>query len=1484
MSILVRLIGHLLEIVLLLIFLSLIAIKTSYVQSLIAQEVASYFSEETSSIITIDKVDIQSYDKIAFKGIYIEDVRGDTLLYAKEIKGSIEDLSFEKRHLKINELAIKKTRLNLVKYEGDSTMNLQFLIDYFSPPKKDTVKKEFAVTSDKLKLTDVHFSYHDYNIATKEKGIDFKHLDLNDLNIELSDIAIEKDTINSNIDALSFVDHSGFIVHELSGKAEVSPIESNIADLTLNTSNSNISATRITFNYKGYQDYKDFVKRVKMDFYFNKSKLNTSDLSYFTDAVDGLEESVIFRGNIKGRIRNIRAKHFYLKAFKSTVIDGDYHISGLPNVKDAFVTCSFDEITTNQQDLANIPLPPFNSNNRLTMPMTVKKLGNIHANGSFTGFFNDFVAYGELQSDLGYIRSDVHLTKVDNGNDYQYKGEIVSQEFNLGKMYDIPKVGNISAKLNVNASGVDLDKLHADINGRIHSLTLNDYDYKDFDLKGSFAKNKFKGDFQLFDENISLKYDGVIDFASKVPKINFKAQINKAYLHELNFVQKDISTSLCSKIVVNVKGKSIDEMEGYVSISQASLYTRRADYTLDDMMISAINFDGEKEIVIHSDLLKGKIKGHYDFAELPQNLIAITSGVIPSIYENVDTIKPKRQQKFEFDLTFRDIGNVKKLFFNDLAIEQGTRLHGTYNSDEEHIKAFLFSPYLAWKNQSINDLQLDFEQKNDKIKVEAITKDFAISESWEITSSDFIFNIVNDSVNSKFNWENTAYNTKGDINTQTVLKGPDHLRINMLPSTIQIDTTAWDFNEYAYLEIDTTSLFLNNIEAENGKQFVKFHGHVSENKKDLLKINMNHFELNNLAGIINSKDLKFDGTVTCSGTASNLYGIPEVLASFAIDSLKLNDESLGDVGAKSSLIDKRTLKIEGNLLNDNFKTLDFNGFYFLKKDDNNIDFTLDINKKSMEIFNIFLPEQVSGLKGIAEGHLEIKGTPKEPKLTGNLKVGEGEINIDLLNVNYAFESEVNIYEDMITLDYFPLKDAYGEVAFGNGTFMHTNFTGWNYDFSIYDIDKMLVMNTTEEMNPLYYGSTFVSGTVGVSGYEENMEIFVDVKSEKNTKIHLPLYTSEDVIIQDFVSFVNHDSLEVEKKNKINLEGITMDFQMEVTPDAEMELIFDPIVGDVMKGTGHGDINLVIDPFGNFNMYGQYVIEKADYLFTLQNVINKYFTVEKGGTINWYGNPYDAEINLDAVYTVKTPLYDLMGEKAEFYKDKAVVECHMKLANELFNPEINFDIEVPKADEEVNAVLNSIRNSQQELNKQVFALMVINKFVPPAGSRVSFSDHGNIGIGATTTAELLNHQLSNWLSQINEDFDIGVNYRPGDQISNEELAVAISTQLFNERLILSGNFGVSNGNEANQNPSNLIGDFNIEYKMNEDGTFRVRGFNESNDLDPINASQSPYTQGVGVYYKEDFNKLNETKLFKSISNLFRRKEKEEVEKGEGQNKG
>jgi hypothetical protein len=330
--------------------------------------------------------------------------------------------------------------------------------------------------------------------------------------------------------------------------------------------------------------------------------------------------------------------------------------------------------------------------------------------------------------------------------------------------------------------------------------------------------------------------------------------------------------------------------------------------------------------------------------------------------------------------------------------------------------------------------------------------------------------------------------------------------------------------------------------------------------------------------------------------------------------------------------------------------------------------------------------------------------------------------------------------------------------------------------------------------------------------------------------------------------------------------MNIDIDLEITDEAEVMLIFDDLVGDEMKSSGQGNIQLNIDQNYDLTMYGNYVINKGEYVFTLKDFVNKKFDLIKGGTLTWLGDPYNAKIDLSARYPLRTSLYNIMPEiDRDNWKHKSMVDVDIELENNLMNPDIQFSIEVPNGNESVKTALKRVLSNTEELNKQVFSLLILNQFITP--------NHLNLGNNVKSydisTSEVLSNQLGNMISSFTDEFDIGFNYTLGNQLSNEELSVAMSTQQFNDRLTVETNLGMSQSNSITQNPNSFIGDVNIEYKLNSKGNIRIHAYNQSNEYDLSNQNQSNYTQGFGLFYKQSFDSLGE--LFCEMNNLFKSKD-------------
>ena len=492
-------------------------------------------------------------------------------------------------------------------------------------------------------------------------------------------------------------------------------------------------------------------------------------------------------------------------------------------------------------------------------------------------------------------------------------------------------------------------------------------------------------------------------------------------------------------------------------------------------------------------------------------------------------------------------------------------------------------------------------------------------------------------------------------------------------------------------------------------------------------------------------------------------------------------------------------------------------------------------------------------------------------MDGKLNLTEAAIGLTEFNTEFKINGAVDVGYNNIEIINAQIYDKRKIKGSFSGFYNHNNFSDYSFNFITHFKDPFLVMNNKYEHNPNYYGDAYITGFSNIS-YDtiSGLSINVNATTQKNTLLTIPLYGSEDVVLHDFITFKNPDSSAIPKVEEptLNDDNFNVNIDLDITDAAEIQLVFDPTVGDVMKSKGNGNIRLSVDKNYDLSMFGSYVVSEGEYSFTLKDFINKKFLMEPGGEITWYGNPYNAHLDMYANYSLKTSLKNIMPPMEQNdWTHKSEVDVKIHLLNYLMNPDIDFGIELPKASETARTSLKSLVTNEEQMNKKVFSLLILNKFIPQ--NPQVYSENTNKINGASTT-EALGNQLGNMISSFTDDFDVGFNYSMGDLITNNELSLAMSTQQFNYRLKINTNLGMSQANELSRNPSSFIGDVDVEYKVTPVGNFRVHVFNESNEYDFSNQNQANYTQGIGAFYKQSFDSAAE--LFCEISNLFRSNKK------------
>lgn len=1405
--------------------------------------------EELGVKVKIDRVDLEFFTNVVLEGVNIKDLNNENLLSAEELVVGGIQLDRENSQFALGNIELMSPDIYLYIQENDTVTNIQPIIDYINSRASSEDTSSWVIAFDHVHLQNGRFRYSNYNEPVNTASvIDWNHIDLNDLNIQVDEFWNMRDSLSARIEDLSLLERSGFAINKLSGDYSLGTSEMVLNTLDLKTGNSKITGD-LKFGFDSLHHFGSFNEQIYMDHTLKSSTLNIKDLSYFASDLAGIDEKLIIDGKVRGTVSDLKGRKLNLRYGEITTFQGSIDFVGLPNIDETFINVNIKELETKKSDLDQIPLPPFNEDRRLQTPDNFASLGRIRFRGDFTGFINDFVAYGKLSTAIGSIESDIKLQAVED--DFEYQGKISTNDFNLAIFYENKNLGKLNSSLEVDGRGLTLEKLDAQVVGTIKSITLVDYLYKDIRMDGSFKDHYFNGDMRIRDDNLQMAFSGEVDLTGKDPVFNFVSQVDHLNLRALNLIEYENYLSVSGAVRINAVGSDFQTAVGSMRAKDLVICTDYHDYEVAELTLNAAYTENGRRIDLSSGLASGFVEGKFDYAGLASGAEQVIADVIPA-YET--TIR-KGKEDFTLDVTAGDLSVLFDLVDPNMYIAPGTRLILSMSDTEKSIKGNLYSDRIQYHDIYVDTMIVDIQKPDDEMYLNLISDRLSIRDSVEFSPISLDARNEADTIYTSLSWGEPSDDLTGEVNSKIQILSNDHIKLSFYPSTFFIKQTEWVIDDAATVEMDSTSYVVENLKFSHDDQLVFIDGVVSQNPEDVLEVELRDIDLDLINPWIANSGTRLFGLANGDASLRDAYGTPLIGSDLTIEHLGVNEYDIGNLGLLSNWDPKeRQLLMKGELQHGQLKTIRFGGFYRPDNEESPLDVVARLEHTDLAFINAFIDEGITDINGQISGNVNVTGTFDHPELNGNARFENTSVFIDYLNTTYYLQEEAGIYPDMFTLDGIRITDALGNKASLVGTILHENFTNWNFDVYLEMLDEpFMVMNTKAVNNDLYYGSVICTGYVNVSGFADQLYISVNVKSEKGTKLALPLGGSEEVAFEDFVTFVDHTVEQQEEK--VDLSGISLDLELDITPDAEFRIIFDEAVGDEIEGRGQGHINMVISNLSTFNMFGQIEVVEGDYLFTLKNLINKEFEVVPGGTIAWFGDPLDADINLEATYKLSAPLYDLMAEDSDQYRQRVPVNLVMDLSGKLMNPNINFDILLPTVDEITRARVNSAIPTEEETNRQAFALLVLRRFISPPNISKTHSS----GAIAENSTEFLSAQVSNWLSQISNDFDIGVNYRPGDEITNEELAVALSTQLFNDRLLVSGSFGVtgeSSTNTGTQNANNLIGDIRVEYKIQPDGHIRVIVYNQSNDYDLANTQQVPYTQGVGMIFQREFENIYE----------------------------
>ncbi len=1439
------------------------------VQTLIVKRITGHFSNEIKSTITVGKVEFQFFNKLNLSDILIEDKYSDTLLYSEKLSLTIRRIDIKNRFYRFGQVDLINPVVSFVT-DSAGEMNLTWYLNMLKTSGDSVKTSKSSIVIDKIEINNARFSLINQTGIESKSIIDFNNLKLAGINGSLGNFKVYDDTTSFKIFNLGFRESNGFMVQKMSTSAVISKQDFLFNSTQINCDSSILNFSRLEIQPDSLSSFKNFAEKVRLDIVLEKSLISSSDLKYFIPFSKGANESVWLSGKAYGTISELRGRNIEMSYRDNTYLDCNFDFSGLTNIENAFIYIGVNSLKTNANDLDKIDIP---GKGRIKVPEVLYKLGNIYFDGSFTGFITDFVTYGKIRTDQGNIRTDISL-RPEKSNNFKIKGLINGTNINLGEISGNSKLfGRVSMEANIDGYASSFKKFAGNLTGKIDSIEINRYTYRNIALNGFFTEKTWDGNINIEEENIRMELLGKFNFSGQLPEFNFTLDLTEANLYKLNFDPKDTTSSLSMLLTSNFKGNNIDNLNGEIKLLNSRITKYNNNLDLKDFSIKAYAENNKPVISLRTDFADADLKGSYSFSGLGFMTRATLARLMPSVFDNPEKQSIAGQNNFTFAINFKNTDKINNFFRTGLLFSEKSYLNGIFSTDSI-ISITGNAGTFSYKNNVIKDLSVAAYISESTLTADINTTSLTLMGQTELKGFSVNLDTKPDSIIFSVDWDNKdkilnrgKFGATGTITRAIPGQGNPILKINIDSSDIYVRNNLWIVKQ-SDLVMDSTTVKINNLYISNNDRYYQIDGSISEDPADTLRLRFNGIDISPLNYLIKKSDnnspdiipLNFKGSLKGSISLTNIYKDLLLESNIRVNSFSMLDAEYGDISLISEWdILKKVVKINASNNLNGMRMMDIGGFY--DPSTKGIDLTLKADKLPIEALNPLLKVFASGITGFASGNVRLSGSQNNLVLTGAVMAQNASLKIDYLQTRYKLNDTVRFDKNGIRFNNLKFTDEKGNNATITGTVYHKSFKDFKADLTI-NTKGCMVLNTKPKDNELFYGTAYATGVTTIKSDQNSIVFDISARTDGNTKFYIPLNSGLTTTDYPFITFIdanNTDSLNLSKTNPItttvNQTAIDFNLDLEVTPDAEVKLIFDSKVGDEMTGTGSGNLNINLDRKGNFKISGDYIIDKGDYLFTLRNILNKSFKVENGGKISFNGDIDNAEMDIKATYSLTASLYEILPE--DKYKERTDVACQLYLTGKLFNPAVKLNIDLPNADEETKTYLKSMINTEEELNRQFFYLLVMNSFLAPTTSTSGTSAM------AVTTTEMLSNQISNWLSQISNDYKLNFAYRPGNNsLNSQELEVALSTQLLNNKVLVNVRGTSSTANNANQ----ISGDFDAEVKITEKIRFKV--FNRYNN--PYTGKQADYTQGLGLFFSQEFNKFGD---------LFRKKEKSDMKKEE-----
>ena len=1414
-------------------------------QTFIAKKVTTSLNDKYGTSISIDKIRLKYNGNVAIQDVFIQDHHQDTLIYTKTLEASILSIrALIAGTMNLGDVELDQGRFFIKKYKDEENDNLYIFSHKFSTGQ--TASEPFKLSSSNIKVTNGNFRFQDENLDNPDV-VDFRNLQLDADNFDLVG-----DVVEAQINDLQFDAERGYHIRGLKADFRYDQDAIVLNEMILKTPQSSIEGSvRLDIADDAFADFNN---RVDFDFNVAKAQISTTDLKAFYGEF-GDDKTFGFSTQMNGTLNNFTLRDLDLDGLNNSRIKGDLRFHNLLGEDNQFmITGDLDQLQTNYFDLTAL-LPGVLGS---SLPKEFIKLGVVSMKGNTIITQNSVYARTNINSALGYVETDLELQNTQDIDNATYVGDIKATKFNIGRLLNVDKLGSTTFNLNVSGEGFTQEKVNSRVRGRIERANYNGYTYQNITVSGNLQNPLFDGQLQIDDPNAQLTFNGLIDATTAINNYDFTADIDYVDLAKLNFLN-DSTAVLKGRVVMDMRGTTIDDAAGSIRFSDASFENENDLYEFNDFRIRSTFQNEIRTIEINSpDIISGEVSGKF----MVRDVVPLFRNAIGSLYANYEPETITTDQFMDFD--FQIYNKIVEVFVPQIHLEPDTFIRGSVVSDDSDFKLTFRSPKIEAFGFLAESINVRVDNKNPLFNT-YIEADSIGSGIYGVSDFNLINVTLKDTLFMRSEFKGGPQKEDSfDLSFYHTINEDNNSVVGFRKSGIKFKENQWYLNE----ENNTQNrvVFDNNFQDVKIEELILSHaqerislkGELRDSTYKDIKANFNKVKLSHITPYIDSLNLA--GTVNGSLDLLQNEGAYYPNSRVTIDNFKINDIVMGnlalDVKGNESLTN---YVIDTKLVNEGFDALTAKGNINVSSDNPSIDMDVQLRRLNMAAFSPLGGEVISNIRGLASGRAQVTGDYKNPDINGELLLRNAGMKVPYLNTDYDFQgtARVTLSKQEFRFGNVALQDVkYSTQGTLTGTISHQAFQDWELDLDV-NTDRLLVLDTEEDDFALYYGTAFISGEASIYGPSDELVIDVVATTEEGTTFKIPLDDTESFGDSSVIYFLSPE----EKQARLGgeeivvqeIKGLELNFDLEVTRDAEVEIVVDQVNGSTLRGRGAGYLLIQINTNGKFNMFGDFTPYEGTYNFRYSGVVQKQFDILPEGKINWDGSPEKALLDISAVYRTQANPSILLENPS--INRKIPVNVIINLDGELVQPDITFDFEFPNTSSVVTSELDYRLDDRSIRELQAFSLVT-------QGSFYSQNALDGQAVVAGNLIETASGIFNDILSDEDGKFTVGLDYVQGDRTpdlqTSGRFGFTLSTQITN-RVIINGKVGVPVGGVSE---SAVVGDVEVNFLLNEEGTLRATIFNRQNDIQFIGETEG-YTQGAGLTYSVDFDTFKELvrKIFK-----------------------